>query len=94
MHPYCPIQILYKKTNLTHYVQTQELLVYKSLREKKNSSSIKRRPTHFLGIRCDKKTVSGVIEAFPADSPLYNCKVVDLAYSKLVSCTYDICDIK
>lgn len=35
MHPYCPIQILYKKTNLTHYVQTQELLVYKSLREKK-----------------------------------------------------------
>ena len=55
MHPYCPIQILYKKkTNLTHYVQTQELLVHKSLREK-NSSSIKRRPTHFLGIRCDKK---------------------------------------
>lgn len=68
--------------------------LYINLCVKKNSSSIKRRPTHFLGIRCDKKTVSGVIEAFPADSPLYNCKVFDLAYSKLVSCTYDICDIK
>ena len=91
-HPYCPIQILYLEKNLTHYVETQELLVYKSLREiilvwsKEGERSFS-----MFGVT---KAVSGVIEEFPADSGLCNCKMFDLAYFKLVPCTYDICDIK